>query len=264
MAQNIALLKHIDGYLNTAPIPFCDLDTIGPFTCFFRRDNPMPEINYARPTGAIEGDVSSIIAQVRSAFASRGLPCRWEFLSDLTPAFDELLVAHGFPVPEPRPLMVVTQNSFTPTTASDVEVRAVTADETRSLSRVLDRAFGAPEESEPAHGIEQDTVGRMLAHGSAVFGAFVGSNLVAGGLHVPVGNTTEVCGVGTLPDYRKRGIAGALTSALVADAFGRGCECVFLSAMDESVQRIYARLGFELVGTAMDTMETIQKPELPK
>ena len=53
-----------------------------------------------------------------------------------------------------------------------------------------------------------------------------------------------------------RGIAGALTSFLVADAFKRGCRCIFLSAADETVQRVYGRIGFERIGTAMDTADS--------
>ena len=60
---------------------------------------------------------------------------------------------------------------------------------------------------------------------------------------MPRGETTEVGGVGTLAAFRRRGLVGALTSALVADAFTRGCVCVFLSAADETVQRVYSRLA---------------------
>ncbi|GAA2346313.1 hypothetical protein Scani_37560 [Streptomyces caniferus] len=42
-----------------------------------------------------------------------------------------------------------------------------------------------------------------------------------------------------------------MTAALVADARSRGVETVLLSAGDEDVARLYARLGFRSVATAL-------------
>jgi predicted GNAT family acetyltransferase len=70
-------------------------------------------------------------------------------------------------------------------------------------------------------------------------------------MHVPVGRVSEIAGVGTLPAARRRGLALAVTAALVADAGTRGVETVFLSAGDDDVARIYARLGFRRVATAL-------------
>ena len=71
------------------------------------------------------------------------------------------------------------------------------------------------------------------------------------GSHQPVGEVSEIVGVATLPAARRRGLASAVTHALVADALRRGCEVVFLSADDDAVARIYGRLGFRHAGTAL-------------
>ena len=60
---------------------------------------------------------------------------------------------------------------------------------------------------------------------------------------------------------RRRGLAAAVTRALVDDARTAGVETVFLSADDENVARIYARLGFQRVGTAL-TAEPWPRPEI--
>ncbi|MGW2995109.1 GNAT family N-acetyltransferase [Streptomyces sp. NPDC001193] len=57
--------------------------------------------------------------------------------------------------------------------------------------------------------------------------------------------------MGTLPAARRRGLGHAVTAVLVADARSRGIETVFLSAGDGDVARIYARLGFRTVATAL-------------
>jgi predicted GNAT family acetyltransferase len=41
-----------------------------------------------------------------------------------------------------------------------------------------------------------------------------------------------------------------VTAALVADARARGCGTVSLSAQDDTVARVYERVGFVRVGTA--------------
>jgi predicted GNAT family acetyltransferase len=60
---------------------------------------------------------------------------------------------------------------------------------------------------------------------------------------------SEIVGVGTLPDYRGRGLGAALTAALVADA-AQECSLVFLSVGDHDSARVYERVGFAQVGTA--------------
>jgi ribosomal protein S18 acetylase RimI-like enzyme len=77
-----------------------------------------------------------------------------------------------------------------------------------------------------------------------------GDGALAAGSHQPVGDVTEVMGVGTLPSARRRGIGAAVTGRLVEHARERGADLVFLSAADDDVARMYERLGFRRVGTA--------------
>jgi len=74
--------------------------------------------------------------------------------------------------------------------------------------------------------------------------------LAAVGWHQPLEGASEIVGVATLPAFRRRGLGAAVTGALVADALERGVETVFLSADDDDVARVYARVGFRRVGTA--------------
>jgi predicted GNAT family acetyltransferase len=73
---------------------------------------------------------------------------------------------------------------------------------------------------------------------------------LASGSHQPVRDTAAIVGVATLPCARRRGLATLVTAALVEDARRRGCDMIFLEADSLEVARIYARLGFERVGTA--------------
>jgi predicted GNAT family acetyltransferase len=70
------------------------------------------------------------------------------------------------------------------------------------------------------------------------------------GAHQPLQATSEIVGVATLPAFRRRGLAAAVTTTLVADALERGVTTAFLSADDEDVARVYERIGFRRIGTA--------------
>jgi len=66
-----------------------------------------------------------------------------------------------------------------------------------------------------------------------------------------VNGIAEITGVGVLPSSRRQGLGAAVTALLAGDALTRGVDTVFLSASDEAVARIYARIGFRVIGTAM-------------
>jgi len=59
-----------------------------------------------------------------------------------------------------------------------------------------------------------------------------------------------VVGVATLPVARRRGLGAAVAAGLAAHALGQGMATVFLSAQDDTVARVYERVGFRRVGTA--------------
>lgn len=243
----MALLEQIDDYLNASPALACDVEYLGPYRVFFRRDSEMPELSYARPE---RGQPLGPINAVRAAFAARRRACRWEYLQELTPELTGVLVAAGFPPPIPRPLLAVTRESFKPEQHLTAHVRQIRPSEVLDTDRVLAQAYGgSPADADGA------LLRGVLERGGCVVAAFIGEEPVAAGIHSPVGGVTEVAGVGTLPTWQRQGLAGAVTSALVADALFRGCSTIFLSAADEAVARVYQRLGFTRVGTALDTVE---------
>jgi ribosomal protein S18 acetylase RimI-like enzyme len=67
----------------------------------------------------------------------------------------------------------------------------------------------------------------------------------------PILGVTEVGGVATPPQFRRRGIAAAVTAIVVAAAFEDGADIAWLTAAGGSAQGIYARAGFEVVGTLL-------------
>lgn len=63
---------------------------------------------------------------------------------------------------------------------------------------------------------------------------------------------SELQGVTTLPDARRRGVAATLSSALVANVFAQGSEAVWLSAEDAAARACYAKIGFRTIGSRLN------------
>ena len=81
-------------------------------------------------------------------------------------------------------------------------------------------------------------------------GAFAGSaGAVGGGSHNPRGAVSEIRGVGVLPAFRRRGLAGALARVLAHHALEHGVTTVFCGAESDEVARVYEAAGFRRIGT---------------
>lgn len=68
---------------------------------------------------------------------------------------------------------------------------------------------------------------------------------VAAGMFTPVTNgRSELVGITTLQQFRRRGFGAAVTSRLVEAAMEAGAATVFLTTDDETAVRLYQRVGF--------------------
>jgi len=241
------LLGRIDAYCDAVPRSGARVEELGPLRLFVAEGVPWPY--YARPAG---GDLTA--ADVRAMRARQwalGVPEAFEWIAELAPALSSAAREAGLAVRE-VPLMALEQPPEAP--AVDAAVRRLDAHdpalaEARAVADVAFGARGASARDWPERrlGAVRD---RMAAGLTVTVVAEDAGRVVAVGSHQPVGAVTEVVGVGTLPAARRRGLAAAVTAALVADARRRGAGLVFLSAGDEDVARVYGRLGFTRAGTA--------------
>jgi ribosomal protein S18 acetylase RimI-like enzyme len=114
---------------------------------------------------------------------------------------------------------------------------------------------GVTERDKLAAGHDGGTIEMLrdrLRSGRSVLATASGPNgpLAAGSYQLSHG-VAEITGLGVLPASRRRGLGAAVTHALAFDALQRGARTIFLSATDPTVARIYTRLGFREIGTAM-------------
>ena len=76
-----------------------------------------------------------------------------------------------------------------------------------------------------------------------------GSKIVGGGVALKiVSATTEIGGIAVAADYRRRGIAAAVTAYLTRLAHERGAWTAFLTPGDVGIGTVYRRAGYQVAG----------------
>ena len=257
------MLDEIEVYYDAVPRFAARTEDIGPFTLFV---SEAPGWSYyARPRLGATVLTADDVMRVRERQRALAMPESFEWVAETTPGLRAAAEAAGLAVSE-HPLMVLAGGEHEAVSApAGVELHFATPDDdVARIGAVAAVAFGAPGTAAGPQGIERlaDAAARRTAEQvaferdrlrserSIVVVARVAGVPVGVGTHQPVGAVSEVAGVGTLPAFRRRGIAAAVTRLLVADARRRGVRTVFLSAADDTVARLYARIGFRRVATA--------------
>jgi len=92
---------------------------------------------------------------------------------------------------------------------------------------------------------------RLRSGQSVLAAAFGPDGPLAAGSYQAVDGVAEITGIGVLPSHCRQGLGAAVTALLAADAAARDVATIFLSATDHVVARVYARIGFREIGTAM-------------
>ncbi|MFF9197407.1 GNAT family N-acetyltransferase [Streptomyces sp. NPDC014779] len=243
------MLTRLENYYDSVPRSAARAEEFGPLTLFVREGEGWPY--YARPALGHTGEVPvAAVEKVRARQRELGVPEAFEWVAETTPGLRAAVEASGLVV-HAHPLMVLSAPAeAVPDLPEGVTVRRVDAGDPGLASAVAApyAAFGMS----PAPGAAEQLATRLTAGLTRLAAAFdAAGTALAAGQHQPVGAVSEVVGVGTRPEARRRGLGLAVTAALVADARALGVETVFLSATDADVARLYARLGFRTVGTAL-------------
>jgi GNAT superfamily N-acetyltransferase len=241
------LLENLEAFYDAVPRPLSDAHERGPLTLFVSR---VGWPYYARPTpGAVHVDESDVRAILELA-EELDVPRTLEWLHETTPSLTEAARAAGLQVRE-APLLVLED------TVADVPAAAVQVDMLRPDDPRLADAWAAvhagfsgtdEKDPEPVAPWLADLIRDELM---CFAGAFASDGAaVGGGSYQTRGSVCELVGIATLPSWRRKGVGAALTRRLAEDATARGVTTVFLSAGDDTVARVYERVGFRRVATA--------------
>ncbi len=245
-----ALLGTLETYYDTVPRAGATAEEVGPFTLFVKTDRDGFDY-YARPRLGLDREpTADDVRRARKVLHARGVPEAFEWVHETTPSLTAAAREAGLAVHE-CPLLVLGAGALPaqPPTDARVVVLAPEAPEVEEVLGAVHAGFGGTDAATPRPGARAR---RLMAAGlMAHVGAFdAEGRAVGGGSHAPRDGTSELAGIAVLPRARRRGVGAAVTAALTADAVGRGVSTVFLSAQDDTVARVYERIGFRRVGTA--------------
>ncbi|HEU5316154.1 MAG TPA: GNAT family N-acetyltransferase [Chloroflexota bacterium] len=279
MAGLSEVLRRIETYYDAVPRAASRVEELPPLRLFVKQGSGWPYC--ARPAAADSTAVifsADHVARVRARQRELGLPETFEWVAEAAPGLRTAVREAGLHVHD-HPLMALDRAARAGTARihapAGVAVRLVGADESdevlarmdavaslgfaaagtavgeAGLAAVAAKAWEATP-AELAFRRERLRSGRTVSAVAEIADPTHACNgwPVSVGSHQPVGEISEVVGVATLPSFRRRGIGAAVVDVLVDDALRRGVRTVFLSAGDDDVARMYARLGFQRLATA--------------
>ena len=276
-AEIAGLLPQIEQYYDAVPRRGALAEDFGPLTLFVRKGQGWPY--YARPTLGWSGPISAAdVTRVRERQCELGIPESFEWVAEVTPQLRAAAEEAGLAVHE-HPLMALDPKAELPSLeqlaeglggspGEDMTVRIIDSRDSAlpSALAVPRLAFAEPGtalgeggladleqmvSAKANDGSVQQAADRIEAGWTVIAAAVHGTTALSAGQHQPIDTVSEIVGVGTLPTARRRGLAAAVTAALAVNARGLGVEIVFLSADSADVARIYGRLGFHQIATAL-------------
>jgi ribosomal protein S18 acetylase RimI-like enzyme len=259
------VIERIDVFCDVVPRRRARAREHGPLVLFVPVGPSWPY--YARPRRGSRPPVTAAdIRVVRARQRELVIPESFEWIEQSAPDMAAAAAEAGLEV-RAHPLMVLTGPVRVPALPPGVTVRII-APEDAELDRIWAVpavAFGHPGTATGEAGVpERDKIAadhdggtiamlrERLRSGHSVLAAAFGPDgpLAAGSCQAADG-VAEITGVGVLPTVRRQGLGAAVTALLAADARDRGVQIIFLSASDDAVARVYARIGFREIGTAM-------------
>ncbi|WP_433761994.1 GNAT family N-acetyltransferase [Nocardia sp. CA-135398] len=193
---------------------------------------------------------------VEQAFAERDAPVQVEVSTLADPAVVERLTRRGYVLfGFENVLGLRLQPGRQAQSAEGIVIREVGHDEFETWVNVVVDGFATPDtqgvashEEFPREAIE--TAERDLTATSG----FVGSLAVidgkpAGGASLRLSDgIAQLCGAATLPEFRRRGVQGALLSMRLAAAAAAGCDLAVVTTLPGSKsQQNVQKLGFQLL-----------------
>ena len=242
------LNQRLLAYLRGAALRGRNHERIGPFLATFNLGNDNAYLNYAIPDDDADPAASDIAALI-AAFEARKRKPRFEYISAAAPRLEAALLRAGFVIEAHVPVMICQPGmASSDAAAPGFEIFAATAEADLTVAeRAQADAYG-----HPSHG--PGGLRRALKYGGVVAAARdTASGLIvgAGTAMPPIDGISEITGIGVRPDFRRRGIAGAITALLTREAFAKGVTLAWLTPGGKEAERIYARAGFAVVSEAL-------------
>ena len=249
---DVGALERIQTYVRRFAAERREVRQIGPFLATFGRHSNGPYLNYAVPDDRSDPSREEIVALVR-AYEKRRLRPRVELMPVLAGDATAALSEAGFRSEGTFPLMACTIESLREVVQPDATEVVLVEDarQCRAVLEIRQEAFG-----EPGPVTEADVErarSTVISGGVAamVVDTTSGSAVASGACLVPYDAITEITSIGVRSDWRRRGIAAALTASLARAALVAGSDVVYLTPAHHEGERLYERVGFVTVGESL-------------
>ena len=215
-----------------------------------------PGAPYSKVAGlGFEPIDESALAVVESAYAERATPVRVELSSLGRPEIGTLLTRRGYTLQGFENVLAISLPAPQREIGGTVVARTAEA-ETVQWIDVLASSFAAPDTYDGPiveEHVDRDALDALLEQTSEIEGFMAylarrnGEVAGAGGMRIANG-IAQLCGAGTLPAHRRRGVQTALLQQRLADAARAGCDIAVVTTQPGSVsQQNVQRQGFELL-----------------
>jgi len=195
------------------------------------------------------------LGTVESAFAERSTPLRVELSTLADPDVAARLTARGYRLVGFENVLARSLHGMS-APETPVTVSAIPAGESRKWIEIVATAFSNPDifDAPPSQEVvDRSSLDLTFAEISQVPGiqlylATIEGRVAGGGSIRTFEGVAQLCGAGTLPADRRRGVQTALLYYRLADAAIRGCDLAVVTTQPGSVsQQNVQRAGFELL-----------------
>jgi ribosomal protein S18 acetylase RimI-like enzyme len=215
-----------------------------------------PGAPYSKVAGlGFEPIDESALAVVESAYAERATPVRVELSSLGSPEAGTLLTRRGYMLQGFENVLAISL----PAPHREIAGAAVALAAGTEIAQwidVLASSFAAPDTYDGPiveEHVDRGAIDALLEQTSEIDGFMAylvrrnGEVAGAGGMRIANG-IAQLCGAGTLPAHRRRGVQTALLQQRLVDAARAGCDIAVVTTQPGSVsQQNVQRQGFELL-----------------
>lgn len=238
------LVHKIQGYQRFYASLECKPISVSGFTVYLDESDPHPTSNFAIPCSSKIPNIKESLLTLRKLFEFRGRKPRIVFLAEYSPSLVQKLPSNNFFEVMRMPLVCCQSDNFQDAgPLTSITMKEITnqspLSEIKDILVIQRECFGhsvsSAEESLIAYR-ESLTISPFLAllDGKPVAVVFLGP------LHDGI---AEIIGLATMPQFRRRGIATSLLTAVFRSAFGDGVDLLFASAGSDYSFRAFMKIG---------------------
>ena len=206
---------------------------------------PIHQFNNIADINVYEDEVENLLKRATGYFRSKGFPYVWFRVSPITRprTFRSFLENHGFEKKTEESVMVFKGKHVEDKLSPKVKVKEISESEIELWNRIASLSFEMPIEWKG--GLDRFDL-EVMRRGARLYLAYVERKPVGTSGLLSLEKTGGIFFVGTLVEYRRRGIGTTLTAQAVVDSIKEGNNLHTLqTTKGGNAERLYREIGFE-------------------